>query len=232
MDAPENKYTAGQVLYIDKAAGWTSFDVVKKLRFAIKNKYNLKKIKVGHAGTLDPLATGLVIICTGKKTKEIEKYQAQKKEYIAEFFIGAQTPSYDLETEITARFPTEHISSEKIFETAQKFIGKQMQIPPIFSAKQINGKRAYKIARAGLKPEMKAREIEIFEFEILETKLPLVKARISCSKGTYIRSIAYDFGKYLKSGGYLHKLRRTKIGDFDVSNAKTIDIAVKMLYIC
>ncbi len=211
----------GQVLLIDKPLEWTSFDVVNKLRYAILKKYNLKKFKVGHAGTLDPLATGLLIVCVGKATKTINHFQNLDKEYTGSFYIGATTPSYDKETPVDQIFDTSHINETLIYETAQKFLGKQAQVPPIFSAIKKNGKKLYEHARKGEDVYIKPREIEIKAFDILEINGPEVKFRVKVSKGTYIRSLAYDFGKALKSGAYLSSLRRTKIGDFDVSNAIT-----------
>ncbi|HAO15570.1 MAG TPA: tRNA pseudouridine(55) synthase TruB [Tenacibaculum sp.] len=213
----------GQVLLIDKPLEWTSFQVVNKLRWHIKKHFNLKKIKVGHAGTLDPLATGLLIICTGKQTKSIELYQGQVKEYTGTFTIGSTTPSYDLETEINQTFPIDHITPQLIQETTTTFIGKIQQKPPIFSAIKKDGKRLYELARAGKTTEIKSREIEIKEFEITEIKLPKIAFRIVCSKGTYIRSIANDFGLALNSGAHLSDLRRTKIGNFSVNNAFNIE---------
>ncbi len=210
---------SGKVLLIDKDLNWTSFDVVNKIRYSILKKYNIKKFKVGHAGTLDPLATGLLIICVGKATKTIDSYQGLDKEYTGTFTLGATTPSYDLETEIDKKYPLEHITNEIIEKTAEEFIGKQQQIPPIFSAIKKNGKKLYEHARKGESVEIKSRPIEIFEFEILNINLPEVKFRVKVSKGTYIRSLAYDFGKKLNSGAYLSELRRTKIGNFNVNNA-------------
>jgi tRNA pseudouridine55 synthase len=211
----------GKVLLLDKPLDWTSFDVVNKIRYSILKKYNIKRFKVGHAGTLDPLATGLLIICVGKATKTINEYQNRSKEYTGTFTHGATTPSYDLETEVDATFPTEHITEEQIYETAKRFVGVQQQVPPIFSALKKNGRKMYELARKGEKVEMKSREIEIFEFEILSVNMPEVKFRVKVSKGTYIRSLAYDFGKTLGSGGYLSELRRTKIGNFSIENAVT-----------
>jgi tRNA pseudouridine55 synthase len=209
----------GQVLLIDKPLEWTSFQVVNKIRWHIRKKFNIKKIKVGHAGTLDPLASGLLILCTGKFTKRIETYQGQVKEYTGEITLGATTPSYDMETEVNETFPTEHITSELIHETTKQFIGEIDQKPPIFSALRKDGKRLYELAREGKETEIKARKIQILEFEITKIVEKKVQFRVVCSKGTYIRSLAYDFGKALDSGGYLSALRRTKIGDFNVQNA-------------
>lgn len=212
----------GQVILIDKPLEWTSFDIVNKIRYLIRHQFNYKKIKVGHAGTLDPLATGLLIICTGKQTKQIDSYQAQEKEYITTIKLGATTPSYDRETEENETFPTEHITQELIKEKVKEFIGEQEQVPPIFSAKKVNGVRAYKAARNGVEIELKANKINIHSIDILEIDIPFVKLKISCSKGTYIRSLGRDIGLALNSGGYLHDLRRTKIGDFQVEKAMNI----------
>ncbi len=213
----------GQVLLIDKPLEWTSFQVVNKLRWAIRKQFNIKKIKVGHAGTLDPLATGLLILCTGKFTKKIDTYQAQVKEYTGAITIGATTPSYDLETKIDKKFPTEHITQDVIYKTAQQFIGEIEQKPPLFSAIKKDGKRLYEIARAGETTEIKSRKVIITSFEITKIDLPKIEFRVVCSKGTYIRSLAHDFGIALNSGAHLSALRRTKIGEFSVKKAKTID---------
>lgn len=213
------KLRKGQVLLIDKPLDWTSFDIVNKLRYAILKRHNIKKFKVGHAGTLDPLATGLLIVCVGKATKTINEYQSLGKEYTGTFFLGATTPSYDMETTPDEHFPISHITETMIRETAQNFIGKQKQIPPIFSAIKKGGKKMYEHARKGEKVVMEPRDIEIFEFEITKIDLPKISFRVSVSKGTYIRSLAYDFGKTLNSGAYLSALRRTKIGNFSVDNA-------------
>jgi tRNA pseudouridine55 synthase len=219
----ENPYIEGQVILIDKPLDWTSFNAVQKVKYALQKKYSLKKIKVGHAGTLDPLATGLLIICTGKKTKTIESIQEQKKEYTGVITLGATTPSYDLETEIDERFPTDHITKEMIEEGAKKFTGEIDQMPPDFSAKKIDGRRAYKIARKGEKPALKSKLITIYAFDVDTSEFPKIRFRIECSKGTYIRSIAYDLGKALQSGGHLTELRRTKIGDYNVNNAIVVE---------
>ena len=213
----------GKVLLIDKPLDWTSFQVVNKIRWEIKQKFNLKKIKVGHAGTLDPLATGLLILCTGKFTKKIDEFQAQEKEYTGTFIIGATTPSYDLETEINETFTTDHIDNDSIYAATQQFIGTIEQKPPIFSAIKKDGIRLYELARAGETTEIKPRKVTISEFEITNIALPKIDFKVVCSKGTYIRSLAYDFGKALNSGAHLSALRRTKIGDFNVSNASTIE---------
>ena len=218
----------GQVLLIDKPLTWSSFQAVNKLKYALKRHYDLpKKFKIGHAGTLDPLATGLLIICTGKFTKRITKIQAQAKEYTGTITVGATTPSYDLETEVDATFPTEHISEALIQETTKQFLGEIDQKPPVFSAIKKDGKRLYEHARAGEEVEIKARKTTIHEFEITRIALPEIDFRIKCSKGTYIRSIAYDFGLALNSGGYLTALRRTKIGNYCVENAVSPEDFVK-----
>ena len=209
----------GQILLIDKPLEWSSFQAVNALKWAIRKKFDLKKIKIGHAGTLDPLATGLLIICTGKFTKTIPELQGQVKEYTGTFTLGATTPSYDLETEVDQSFPTDHITEELIISTTTQFLGEIEQVPPIFSALKKDGKRMYELAREGKKVEIKARTIQIFEFEITKISLPKVEFRVVCSKGTYIRSLAHDFGQALQSGAHLSTLRRTKIGDFNVINA-------------
>lgn len=225
----EEQFKEGQVLLIDKPLTWTSFQVVNKIRWEIRQRFNIKKIKVGHAGTLDPLATGLLILCTGKFTKQIEQYQAQVKEYTGEITLGATTPSYDLESEINATFPIDHITEESIHAATKKFIGDISQKPPIFSALKKDGKRMYELARAGEEVEVKPRNINIAEFEITQINFPKVQFRVVCSKGTYIRSLAYDFGLSLNSGAHLSALRRTKIGEFSVENAYSLDAYIKML---
>ncbi|MCD2257917.1 tRNA pseudouridine(55) synthase TruB [Psychroserpens luteolus] len=212
-------FQSGQVLLIDKPLNWTSFQAVNKLRWEIRQAFNIKKIKVGHAGTLDPLATGLLIICTGKMTKQINTFQGQDKEYTGTFVLGSTTPSYDLETEIDQRFPVEHISEALIKDTTKQFIGAIEQFPPVFSALKKDGKRLYEYARAGEAVDIKSRTVHISEFEITHIDGQHVNFRVVCSKGTYIRSLAHDFGKALNSGAHLSVLRRTKIGDFDVENA-------------
>ena len=215
----EEDFKNGQVLLIDKPLDWTSFQVVNKLRWHIRQKFNIKKIKVGHAGTLDPLATGLLIICRGAFTKKIDEYQGQIKEYTGEITLGATTPSYDMETEVNENFSTEHITNVLINETVKQFIGEIEQVPPMFSALKKDGVRLYDMAREGKSVEIKPRSIVISEFEITDISMPKIKFRVVCSKGTYIRSLAFDFGKALNSGGYLSELRRTKIGTFNVENA-------------
>jgi tRNA pseudouridine55 synthase len=219
------EYLNGQVLLIDKPLKWSSFQAVNKLKYLLINKVGLpKKFKIGHAGTLDPLATGLLLICTGKFTKRISELQGQAKEYTGTFYIGATTPSYDLETEIDQTYPTEHIDETLIHETVKQFLGEIDQKPPIFSAIKKDGVRLYEHARAGEIIEIESRKTTIHEFEITRVALPEVDFRVVCSKGTYIRSLAYDFGKAMSSGSNLTVLRRTKIGDYDVINA--IDITL------
>jgi len=222
-------YFAGQVLLIDKPLNWTSFQVVNKIRWEIRQAFNVKKIKVGHAGTLDPLATGLLIICTGKMTKQIATFQGQKKEYTGVITIGQTTPSYDLETEVNQTFPTDHVTQDLVEETARQFIGETNQFPPIFSAVKHHGKRLYEFARAGEHIEIKSRKVTIYDFEILEYVNKNIDFRVACSKGTYIRSLAHDLGKALNSGAYLSKLHRTKIGDYNVDTAMTVDAFINNL---
>lgn len=231
---PENNFDSeallsGQVFLIDKNIEWTSFDVVNKIRSQIKYRKNIPKIKVGHAGTLDPLATGLLIVCTGKKTKEIEQYQAAEKEYITTIKLGETTPSFDLETNIDHSFPVDQIKEDDIKKILKKFKGKQEQMPPDFSAKKVNGKRAYNSARKGKSIELKPVNIEIFEIELLNFQLPFIELKILCSKGTYIRAIARDIGLALNNGAHLTALRRTKIGNFNVEDSITVDEFEKML---
>ncbi|MBE8727237.1 tRNA pseudouridine(55) synthase TruB [Flavobacterium hungaricum] len=219
------EYLDGQVLLIDKPLKWSSFQAVNKLKYLLINKVGLpKKFKIGHAGTLDPLATGLLLICTGKFTKRISELQGQAKEYTGTFYIGATTPSYDLETEIDQTFPIEHIDENLIHETVKQFLGEIDQKPPIFSAIKKDGVRLYEHARAGETIEIASRKTTIHEFEITRVALPEVDFRVVCSKGTYIRSLAYDFGKAMNSGSHLTVLRRTRIGEYDVKNA--IDITL------
>jgi len=219
----------GQVLLIDKPLNWTSFQVVNKIRWEIKQQFNLKKIKVGHAGTLDPLATGLLILCTGTFTKRIDNFQAQEKEYTGTITVGATTPSYDLETEINANYPISHIDDQLISKIIPQFIGEIEQKPPIFSAIKKDGKRLYELARAGETADIKPRKITIKAFEITNFDTPKIDFRVVCSKGTYIRSLANDIGLALNSGAHLSALRRTKIGDFHVKNALSIDAFIASL---
>ncbi|MBT8238875.1 MAG: tRNA pseudouridine(55) synthase TruB [Croceitalea sp.] len=211
----------GQLLLIDKPLGWTSFQAVNALKWTIRNQFNLKKLKIGHAGTLDPLATGLLLICTGKFTKKIPNLQGQIKEYTGTITLGCTTPSYDLETEIDQHFETAHIDAPLLKKTAAEFVGIIDQVPPVFSALKKDGKRLYEYAREGTSVEIKSRKIEILSFEITGVEIPLVQFKVVCSKGTYIRSLAYDFGKALRSGAHLSALKRTRIGDFNVDNAVT-----------
>jgi tRNA pseudouridine55 synthase len=217
-------YQNGQILLIDKPLHWTSFQAVNKMKWVLKSKLNLKKIKIGHAGTLDPLATGLLLVCTGKFTKRITELQGQEKEYTGTFYIGATTPSYDLETEIDKIFPTSHIDDELIHETVKQFLGEIDQKPPIFSAIKKEGVRLYEHARAGETVEIASRKTTIHEFEITRIALPEIGFRVVCSKGTYIRSLAFDFGKAMDSGSHLTALRRTKIGEYNVADAMDVTL--------
>lgn len=214
-------YLEGQLILIDKPLQWTSFQAVNAIKWAIRKNFQLKKIKVGHAGTLDPLASGLLLICTGKFTKRINEFQGMPKEYEGTITLGGTTPSYDMETEVDKVYPTEHITSKLINETTNLFLGEIEQIPPVFSALKKDGKRLYEYAREGKDLEIKPRVIEIINFEIIEITMPEIQFRVQCSKGTYIRSLAHDFGKALNSGAYLSSLRRTKIGEYNVNNAVT-----------
>ncbi|HET7361389.1 MAG TPA: tRNA pseudouridine(55) synthase TruB [Salinimicrobium sp.] len=215
-------FIKGQILLFDKPLHWTSFQMVNKVRWLIRQHYKIKRIKVGHAGTLDPLATGLLIICTGKFTKRITEFQGREKEYTGTFTLGATTPSYDLETEIDQSFPTDHLSEEKIKKTTSQFMGEIEQYPPVFSALKKDGKRLYDYARNGEEVKISARKVNISHFEITKIELPEVQFKVICSKGTYIRSLANDFGKALESGAFLSELRRTRIGDFKVE--KTLSL--------
>ena len=214
---------AGGTILINKPLTWTSFDVVKKIRNLLRSHYQVKKIKVGHAGTLDPLATGLLVVCTGKFTKRINEFQGQEKEYAGTITLGGTTPSFDLETEIDQTYPTEHLTEKQIRDACAQFTGKITQVPPVFSALKQDGKRLYELARKGEAVEVKSREVTIHEFEITRIELPEVDFRVSCSKGTYIRSLANDFGKALNSGGHLTALCRTRIGDFQLKEAFDIE---------
>ena len=222
-------YLSGQVLLIDKPLNWTSFQVVNKLRWEIRQAFKIKKIKVGHAGTLDPLATGLLVICTGKMTKQIDTFQGQIKEYTGTITLGSTTPSFDLETEINETFATNHITEALIHQTTKQFIGDIQQFPPVFSALKKDGKRLYEFARSGEEVEIKSRMVNISLFEITKIDSINLNFKVVCSKGTYIRSLANDFGKALQSGAHLSALRRTKIGDFNVKKATTIDIFINTL---
>lgn len=219
----------GEILYIDKPLHWSSFDAVKRVRGIMARRLKIKKMKVGHAGTLDPLATGVMIVCTGRATKRIDELQAHTKEYVATIALGATTPSFDLETEIDATYPTEHITREMVEEVLTKFTGRIEQVPPAFSACKIDGKRAYKMARKGKEVELKAKILVIDEIELLEYSQQSIVVRVVCSKGTYIRALARDIGQALNSGGHLTALRRTRVGDVKVEDCLTVDQAVEML---
>lgn len=221
MQLSPDEFLNGQILLIDKPLTWSSFQAVNKIKWALKKNLGLKKIKVGHAGTLDPLATGLLIICTGKATKQISELQGQVKEYTGTFLLGSTTPSYDLETEIDQTFPTAHITSEVLEQARQQFLGVIDQKPPVFSALKQDGKRLYEHARKGEEVEIPTRKVEILEFEINAEAFPEIAFRAVCSKGTYIRSLAFDFGQAVNSGAHLTSLRRTKIGDYNVDGAIT-----------
>ena len=216
-------FISGKLILIDKEKEWSSFDVVNKIRSAIKKKFSIKKIKVGHAGTLDPLATGLLILCTGKMTKKIGNLSILRKRYLGTITLGATTPSYDCETAINNTYPTSHITEKLIKSNINNFIGVISQKPPIYSAIKKDGKRLYMYARAGEKVEINSRKIEIFDFKIMKIDMPNIDFEISCSKGTYIRSIANDFGENLNSGAYLSNLKRTEIGDFKITNASKVN---------
>lgn len=216
-------FKEGEVLYFDKPLRWTSFAVVNKIRYHISRKLGVKKIKVGHAGTLDPLATGVMIICTGKATKRIEEFQYHTKEYIATLQLGATTPSYDLEKEIDATYPTEHITREMVEEVLQQFKGTIEQIPPAFSACKVDGKRAYDLARKGDEVELKPKTLVIDEIELLECNLPEIKIRVVCSKGTYIRALARDIGEALQSGAHLTGLIRTRVGEVRLEDCMQVE---------
>jgi len=215
-------FISGEILLFNKDKDWTSFDVVNKARNIIRKKLEIKKIKVGHAGTLDPMATGLLVVCTGKFTKKINELQNDRKEYIANITIGGVTASYDKETEVEKEFDISDINKEKIESALKEFEGKQMQVPPIYSALKINGQRAYQIARKGGDVEMKPREIEIYNIELIDYNLPGITIKVDCSKGTYIRSLANDLGTKLHNGAYLSGLVRTKSGEFQIENSITI----------
>lgn len=219
-------FIAGEVLYFNKPLTWTSFDLVNKFRYKLSRKLKVKKIKVGHAGTLDPLATGVMIVCTGKATKRIDEFQYQTKEYVATLKLGETTPSFDLEKEIDAVYPTEHITREMVEDVLNSFVGTIQQIPPVFSACKVDGKRAYELARKGEEVELKSKTLMIDEMELLECSLPVIKIRVVCSKGTYIRALARDIGVALHSGAHLIGLERTRIGDITLDkcmNPEDID---------
>lgn len=221
--SPPYDFQAGAFLLVNKPLEWTSFDVVNKLRYTIKHKLGVKKIKVGHAGTLDPLATGLLIICTGKFTKKLESFQAQKKEYTGTLLLGKTTPSFDAEQEPDATYPTEHITSELIETARSNYLGDIEQFPPQFSALKVDGVPLYKLARRGEKVEVKARPVHIYKFDLTRVAVPEIDFLVECSKGTYIRSLAHDFGKAVQSGAYLTALCRTSIGDYKSEDAWELD---------
>lgn len=222
-------FITGEILYIDKPLHWTSFDVVKRVRGTLLRRMKMKKMKVGHAGTLDPLASGVMIVCTGRATKRIDELQAHTKEYVATIALGATTPSFDLETEIDATYPTGHITRQLVEETLPRFVGEIKQIPPAFSACKIGGKRAYKIARTGEEVELKAKTLVIDEIELLDFAPDSITIRVVCSKGTYIRALARDIGEALGSGGHLTALRRTRVGETHVDHCLSVDKAIEML---
>jgi tRNA pseudouridine55 synthase len=225
----DTDWNEGVVLLFDKPLHWTSFNLVNKVKSLLRYRLGYKKIKVGHAGTLDPLATGLLVVCIGRATKRVNEFQLQNKEYIATFQLGATTPSFDLETQIDKEYPTEHISREMVDRVAKEFVGPQMQVPPLFSAKSIDGGRAYNLARRGVEMELEAVPVEITYMEVLDFTPPRVTLKIGCTKGTYIRSLARDFGKALGSGGHLVELRRTASGSFSVDSAMNLEDFEKKL---
>lgn len=222
-------FLEGTMLLVNKPLTWTSFDVVNKVRYNLKKRLNIKKIKVGHAGTLDPLATGLLILCTGKFTKKLDSYQGMFKEYTGTITLGGTTPSHDLEMEVDQEYPTDHITKELIEQARLSFLGDIEQLPPMFSALKVNGEPLYKRARKGEKVEVKARPVHIYDFEVDSTNFPNIDFRVRCSKGTYIRSLAYDFGKALNSGAHLTKLVRTKIGEYNYEDAWDLDELIEVL---
>ena len=222
-------FKEGEVLFFDKPLTWTSFAVVNKIRYHLCRKLGVKKLKVGHAGTLDPLATGVMILCTGKATKRIEEFQAHTKEYVATLMLGATTPSYDLEKEIDATYPTEHITRELVEETLKRFVGSIEQVPPAFSACMVDGKRAYDLARKGEEVQLKAKTLVIDEIELLKYSQTEIEIRVVCSKGTYIRALARDIGQALQSGAHLTALRRTRVGDVKVDDCYNLDTFTEWL---
>lgn len=226
VDFPE-----GYVAVIDKPYEWTSADVVRKIKFQLR-KCGYPKIKIGHAGTLDPLATGILLVCIGRATKQVESLQAEQKEYVAELVLGATTPSGDMEHEVDATYPTEHITREAVEEALRSLTGEREQLPPLYSAKKVQGVRAYEFARAGEEIELKRARINIYAMELLEYEMPRIKIRVACSKGTYIRSLAFEIGEALRSGAYLSSLRRTRSGDFTVEKAHTLDVFMEKLCEC
>lgn len=219
----------GDIFYVDKPLRWTSFDVVKRIRGVLSRRTGIKKLKVGHAGTLDPLATGVMTVVTGRATKRIEELQAHTKEYVAEIRLGATTPSFDLETEVDAEYPWQHIGREQIVEALSKFVGAIKQVPPAYSACKIDGRRAYKMARKGKEVNIKAKELVIDEIELVGMQLPVITVRVVCSKGTYIRALARDIGEALGSGAHLVGLRRTRVGDIRVESCEQVDRLIDRL---
>ncbi len=222
-------FITGEIIGIDKPLGWTSFDVVKRLRGAIQRRLSVRRFKVGHAGTLDPLASGVLIICTGRATRSIESLQNGSKEYESTVCLGATTPSFDLETGIDATYPYEHLTADDIRSVLPQFTGHIMQVPPVFSAVKIDGKRAYKYARRGTEVELKAKPLEISRLELIDYTAPMARLRVVCSKGTYIRALARDIGRALHSGAYLAALRRTRVGDIALDQCMTIDRALERI---
>ncbi len=225
-------FKEGYIAIIDKPLEWTSTDVVRKIKFALQHRLGYKKIKIGHAGTLDPLATGVLIVCIGKATKMVNELQAEEKEYIADIELGATTPSYDMEHPIDCRYPTDHITREKIEQALQSLTGERLQAPPIYSAKKVEGVRAYEFARAGEEVELKKALINIYEINILSLEMPHLRISVRCSKGTYIRSLAHEIGLALESGAYLTGLRRTRSGGFKVENAFALENFMEKLREC
>lgn len=223
MEKTSYEFRNGEVILVDKPLNWTSFDVVNKLRWRLSKKYGIKRFKVGHAGTLDPLATGLLLICTGKSTKISQDLTSEDKTYTGTFLLGKTTPSYDLETEFNQVLPYDHVTQDAVLKAAASFEGEQKQTPPVFSAKKVNGKRAYESARKGVEIKLKENDIIIHSFAITDVRFPEIDFEIKCSKGTYIRSIADDFGKALDTGATLIALRRTKSGDFLIENSKSVE---------
>lgn len=219
-------FISGEIIAVDKPLGWTSFDAVKRLRGSIQKRLRVKKFKVGHAGTLDPLATGVLLVCTGRATRRIEELQSGEKEYIATVELGATTPSFDLETEIDATYPIDHINCDLVSKVLKSFEGEIMQVPPVFSAVKVDGKRAYKYARNGKELELKAKPVKIREIEFISLEGNILKFRVVCGKGTYIRALARDLGQKLKSGAHLKELRRTRVGNIRIEDCLKIDEAV------
>ena len=226
---PNYDFQQGATLLVNKPKDWTSFDVVNKIRNHLRKKLGVKKIKVGHSGTLDPMATGLLIICTGKSTKKLHEFQGLPKTYTGTITLGATTPSYDAETEIDQSFPTDHIDTDLLDEKRHLFVGPLEQLPPMYSAIKVDGEPLYKKARKGIVIEVKARPVEIFKFELTEVRLPEVDFHVDCSKGTYIRSLAYDFGKALGSGGYLSALCRSSVGEFKLEDAWILEDLINFI---